>query len=392
MITRELLEIREDEILAPWGMRSAETRGRVHTEDESGYRSVYQKDRDRIIHTTAFRRLAYKTQVFVYHEGDHYRNRLTHTMEVAQLGRTLARSIGANEDLTEAICLAHDIGHPPFGHTGEHVLDQLMAGHGGFDHQRQTMRIIERLEERFPAFLGLNLSYEVREGLVKHDTDYDTTNAQGYEPDLAGTLECQLANVADELAWTSSDLDDGLYAGILDVTDLAGQPLWQQVMDSLGEPHQPARLDALLRARIIRRLVGIEVTDAIEHTLTQLQAHGVASVADLRAAGTNLAGFSPELAAANAVQKRYLFETFYRSYRVMRMAGKAAMILTRLFEAYIEQPRQLPPPTLAKVEQAAGKLPPDEGLHRVLCDYLAGMTDRYAIQEYKRLFDPEERV
>ena len=392
MITRELLETREDETLAPWGMRSAETRGRVHPEDESGYRSVYQKDRDRIIHTTAFRRLAYKTQVFVYHEGDHYRNRLTHTMEVAQLGRTLARSVGANEDLTEAICLAHDIGHPPFGHTGEHVLDQLMAGHGGFDHQRQTMRIIERLEERFPAFLGLNLSYELREGLVKHDTDYDTTNAQGYEPDLAGTLECQLANVADELAWTSSDLDDGLYAGILDVADLAGQPLWQRVMDSLDQPHQPARLDALLRARIIRRLVGIEVTDAIEHTLSQLPAHGVASVADLRAVGKNLAGFSPELAAANAVQKRYLFETFYRSYRVMRMAGKAEMILTRLFEAYIEEPRQLPPPTLAKVEQAAGILPSEEGLHRVLCDYLAGMTDRYAIQEYKRLFDPEERV
>lgn len=392
MITRELLEIREDEMLAPWGMRSAETRGRVYAEDESGYRSVYQKDRDRIIHTTAFRRLAYKTQVFVYHEGDHYRNRLTHTMEVAQLGRTLARSVGANEDLTEAICLAHDIGHPPFGHTGEHVLAQLMAGYGGFDHQRQTMRIIERLEERFPAFLGLNLSYEVREGLVKHDTDYDTTNALGYEPDLAGTLECQLANVADELAWTSSDLDDGLYAGILDVSDLAGQPLWQRVMDSLGEAHHPARLDALLRARIIRRLVGIEVTDAIEHTLGQLEARGVASVADLRAVGTNLAGFSDELATANAVQKRYLFETFYRSYRVMRMASKAAMILTRLFEAYIEQPRQLPPPTLAKVEQAAGMLPSEAGLHRVLCDYLAGMTDRYAIQEYKRLFDPEERV
>jgi len=300
--------------------------------------------------------------------------------------------LGANEDLTEAICLAHDIGHPPFGHTGEHVLDQLMSGHGGFDHQRQTLRIIERLEERFPAFLGLNLSYELREGLVKHDTDYDTTNAQGYEPDLAGTIECQLANVADELAWNTGDLDDGLYAGILDVADLSGQPLWQRVMDSLDQPHQPARLDALLRARIIRRLVGIEVTDAIEHTLSQLPAHGVASVADLRAVGKNLAGFSPELAAANAVQKRYLFETFYRSYRVMRMAGKAEMILTRLFEAYIEEPRQLPPPTLAKVEQAAGILPSEEGLHRVLCDYLAGMTDRYAIQEYKRLFDPEERV
>jgi dGTPase len=294
--------------------------------------------------------------------------------------------LGANEDLTEAICLAHDLGHPPFGHTGEHILDQLMAGYGGFDHQQQTMRIIEQLEERYPDFPGLNLTYEVREGLVKHDTDYDVTNAEGYEPHLAGTLECQLANVADELAWNTSDLDDGLYAGILDVADLSEQPLWRLVMESLGLPSAPARLDTLLRSRIIRRLVGLEVTDAIEQTLSQLQARGVASVADLRDLGENLAGFSPTMAEANAVQKRYLYKTFYRSYRVMRMAAKAEMILTRLFEAYVREPRQLPSPTLARVEKS------DSGLHRVLCDYLAGMTDRYAIQEYRRLFDPEERV
>ncbi len=386
MISRASLEERERRFLAPWGMKSADTRGRVYPDDEADYRTVYQKDRDRIVHTTAFRRLAYKTQVFVYHEGDHYRNRLTHTMEVAQLGRTLARALGANEELTEAICLAHDLGHPPFGHTGEHILDHLMQGHGGFDHQRQTMRIVEKLEQRYPDFPGLNLSYEVREGLVKHDTDYDVINAEGYEPELAGTLECQLANIADEMAWNTSDLDDGLYAGILDVADLAEQPLWRRVMDSLDLPYRIDHLDSLTRAQIIRRLVGIEMTDAIDYTYAQLIAHNVQSVDDVRAIGRNIAGFSPDLVEANAVQKKYLFEHFYRSYRVVRMANKAEIILTRLFEAYVREPRMLPPDTQAKLK--AG----DEELHRVVCDYLAGMTDRYAIQEYDRLFNPDERV
>ena len=386
MISRASLEERERTFLAPWGMKSADTRGRVYEEEEADYRTVYQKDRDRIVHTTAFRRLAYKTQVFVYHEGDHYRNRLTHTMEVAQLGRTLARALGANEELTEAVCLAHDLGHPPFGHTGEHILNHLMQGHGGFDHQRQTMRIVENLERRYPDFPGLNLSYEVREGLVKHDTDYDVINAEGYEPELAGTLECQLANIADELAWNTSDLDDGLYAGILDVADLATQPLWQRVMDSLGLPHRLNQLDSLTRARIIRRLVGIEMTDAVEYTYAQLLAHQVQSVDDVRAIGHNIAGFSPDMARANVIQKRYLFDHFYRSYRVVRMATKAELVLTRLFEAYVREPRMLPPDTQRKLETG------EDDMHRVICDYLAGMTDRYAIQEYDRLFNPDERV
>lgn len=385
-MTRNQLEQREYDTLAPWGMKSADTKGRVYPDEEALYRTVYQKDRDRIIHTTAFRRLAYKTQVFVYHEGDHYRNRLTHTIEVAQLGRTLARALGANEDLTEAICLAHDLGHPAFGHTGEHILNELMKNHGGFDHQRQTMRILEKLERRYPDFPGLNLSYEVREGVVKHDTDYDVINAVGYEPELAGTLECQLANLADEMAWNTSDLDDGLYAGILHVEDLAKQPLWQMVMDSLGEPYFPQHFTPLLRARIIRRLVGLEMKDAIEYTRGQLESRGIHSVAELRAVGVNVAGFSVEMRKANAIQKEHLFNHFYRGYRVVRMAAKAERILTRLFQAYIAEPKQLPPATLEKVERS------NEGLHRVVCDYLAGMTDRYAIQEYKRLFDPEERV
>ncbi|RUA18038.1 MAG: deoxyguanosinetriphosphate triphosphohydrolase [Clostridia bacterium] len=386
MITRKIFEKQEQAFLAPWGMRSAESRGRKYPDEEAAYRTVYQKDRDRIVHTTAFRRLAYKTQVFVYHEGDHYRNRLTHTMEVAQLGRTLARALGANEELTEAICLAHDMGHPPFGHTGEHILNMLMADHGGFDHQRQTMRIVERLERRYPEFVGLNLSYEVREGLVKHDTDYDVINAEGYEPELAGTLECQLANIADEMAWNTSDLDDGLYAGILDVAALAEQPLWQRVMDSLELPYFLPRLDSLTRARIIRRLVGIEMTDAITYTSQQLEAHAIQSVDDVRAVGHNIASFSPELIEANSIQKRYLYNHFYRSYRVIRMASKAEMILANLFKAYVTEPGMLPPETQQKLVLG------EDDVYRTICDYLAGMTDRYAIQEYDRLFSPDQRV
>ncbi len=226
----------------------------------------------------------------------------------------------------------------------------------------------------------------MREGLVKHDTDYDQSDAEGYEPELAGTLECQLANIADEMAWNTSDLDDGLYAGILDVADLAEQPLWQRVMDSLGLPYHLPRLDSLTRARIIRRLVGIEMTDAIEYTYQQLVDHNIQSVDDIRRMGRNLAGFSPDMRQANGVQKRYLYEHFYRSHRVMRMASKAEMVLTRLFEAYVREPRMLPPDTQQKIQKG------DETMHRVICDYLAGMTDRYAIQEYNRLFDPNQRV
>src|SRR5512139_2855393 len=215
-LSREELEERERTLLAPYGMASGDSRGRAYPEEEHLYRTAFQRDRDRVIHTTAFRRLEYKTQVFVYHEGDHYRNRLTHTIEVAQIGRSMARALGANEDLTEAICLAHDLGHPAFGHTGEATLNQLMAEHGGFDHQRQTMRIVSVLEDRYEGFPGLNLTYEVREGIVKHDTDYDVIDATGYEPELAGSLECQISNLADEIAYNTADLEDGLRSGVLD--------------------------------------------------------------------------------------------------------------------------------------------------------------------------------
>jgi dGTPase len=384
-LTREEIDLRERATLAPYAMSSGNSRGRVHGEEEHPYRTAYQRDRDRVIHTTAFRRLEYKTQVFVYHEGDHYRNRLTHTVEVAQIGRTLARTLGGNEDLTEAICLAHDLGHPAFGHTGETALNALMKEHGGFDHQRQTMRIVTLLEERYPDFAGLNLTYEVREGLVKHDTDYDVTDATGYEPQLAGTLECQLANLADEIAYNTSDLEDGLRSGLLDPLEVRDLAVWESAMVSLGE-RVDCRLDDLLRTRTIRRLIGLEITDAITTTAAQIAELGLQHVDDVRNVRRNVAAFSPEMLEMNRQLKDFLMRSFYRHPRVMRMAGKAQRLLTELFRAYLEEPLQLPVEIQTRIHRG-----PDAP-ERVICDYLAGMTDRYAISEHKKLFDPEARV
>ncbi len=353
MITsRAQLEERERLTLAPYGVASAASRGRVVAEDEHDYRGAFQRDRDRVIHTTAFRRMEYKTQVFVYHEGDHYRNRLTHTIEVAQLGRTMARALGENEDLTEAICLAHDLGHPPFGHTGEATLGKLMENEGGFDHQRQTMRIVTYLEERYPEFNGLNLTYEVREGLVKHDTDYDVTDAGGYEPEKAGSLACQVANLADEIAYNTSDLEDGIRSGVLELQDVRELRIWKHVLSSL-DMSEDCRLDDLLRARIIRRLVGLEVTGAVRATEANLAAAGVKTVDELRSLGRNVAAFDPELLPMNAELKRFLLSRFYHHPRVMRMAVKAHRTLTALFAAYMEEPLQLPYETQSRIRTRA---------------------------------------
>jgi dGTPase len=386
MITREDLERREDGYLAGYAMRSGETLGRHYDEPEHPYRTAYQRDRDRVIHTTAFRRLEYKTQVFVYSEGDHYRNRLTHTIEVAQIGRTLARSLACNEDLTEAICLAHDLGHPPFGHVGEATLNDLMANHGGYDHQKQTYRILTLLEEKYPAHPGLNLTYEVLEGVVKHDTSYDIVDAREYEPDLRGTLECQLSNLADEIAYDTSDLDDGLRSQILQPQAVARLAIAQRVLASLGEPPDADLGKTMMRRRFIRRLVGIVVLDTIQATEKNIQQAGLQTLAELRALPENVAGYSPEMAGENEELKRYLYANFYRNYRVVRMAKKAERILRELFAAYIEEPLQLPPETQLRAREDS------EGLYRVVCDYVAGMTDRYATQQYKKLFEPDERV
>jgi dGTPase len=330
--------------------------------------------------------LEYKTQVFVYSEGDHYRNRLTHSIEVAQIGRTLARGLGSNEDLSEAICLAHDLGHPPFGHEGEHTLDALMQGQGGFNHQRQTYRILTELERRYPDYVGLNLTYEVLEGVVKHDPDFDAHEARHHHPEERGTLECQLANLADEIAYNTSDLDDGLRSGILPPDEVVTLEAVRRVLVSLGEaPTADLRQD-ILRHRLIRRLIALEVGDVLETTARRIEAANVGTVEEVRGQPANLAGYSDEMQAANQELRRYLFERFYRHYRVVRMATKARRLLGDLFTAYVTVPTQLPSEVQQRLHASSDSLP------RLVCDYLAGMTDRYAIQEHKRLFDPEERA
>ncbi len=386
IFTRQQLEEREWLTLAPYAMHNSAGRGRRYPEESHPHRLDYQRDRDRIVHTTAFRRLEYKTQVFVYSEGDHYRNRLTHSIEVAQIGRTLARSLGCNEDLTEAICLAHDLGHPPFGHVGEETLNHVMSEYEGFDHQRQTYRILTELEQRYPDHPGLNLTYEALEGVVKHDTDYDVVDARAYRPEERGTLECQLSNLADEIAYNTSDLDDGLRSGILDPAEVGELAIAQRTLASLDLPAEANLREDMVRYRFIRRLVGIEVSDAIAATSARLEQAGVESLHDLRALPDNVAVYSPDLAAENRELKRFLFEHFYRHFRVVRMAVKAERMLSNLFRAYVDEPRQLPKDTQRRAADGA------EGLHRAVCDYLAGMTDRYAIQEYRRLFDIEERA
>ena len=386
MITRETLEQRECQVLAPYAMTNAASRGRHYPEGKDPYRLDFQRDRDRIIHTTSFRRLEYKTQVFVYSEGDHYRNRLTHSIEVAQIGRTLARGLGCNEDLTEAICLAHDLGHPPFGHVGEDTLNILMAEYGGYDHQRQTFRLVTELEHRYPDHPGLNLTYEVLEGVVKHDTDYDAADARDFNPHERGTLECQLANLADEIAYNTSDLDDGLRSGILVPRTVAQLAIARKALTQLDLLKDADLGEDLQRYRFVRRLVGMEVTDTIRATAANLAAAGVDSLAALRAQPSNMAGYSRGMEEDNLELRHFLYDNFYRHFRVMRMAVKAERTLTNLFQAYVNRPDQLPTETRAKVTGEPGSL------QRVVADYLAGMTDRYAVQEYRRLFDIEERA
>jgi dGTPase len=376
--SREELEEIEDRNLAPYGLRSKDSRGRVYPDDEPDYRTSFQRDRDRIIHTTAFRRLKYKTQVFFNYEGDYYRTRLTHTLEVAQIGRTVARALGANEDLTESICLAHDIGHPPFGHSGEVALARLMKDYGGFDHNKQTLRILTLLEHRYPEFPGLNLTWEVREGIVKHESEYDIADATDYNPALRGPLEAQIANAADELAYTAHDLDDGLRSGMITARRLEEITLWGILQESIG--WRGSILDELTQHRLIRRLIGLEVTDLIQATDKNLQENDVSSVENLQRLSMNVISFTEDMHRRNRQLKDFLYNNLYRHYRVVRMAVKAERIISDLFQAYRLDPLILPKQFQDLVDE--------RGLERVICDYIAGMTDRYAVEEHYKIFDP----
>ena len=381
MITRQELEQSEAEHLAPYAVRGCESRGRAHPEAEHPYRTAFQRDRDRVIHTTAFRRLEYKTQVFVNYEGDYYRTRLTHSIETAQIARTMARALGLNEDLTEAISLAHDLGHTPFGHSGELALHDLMQARGGFNHNSQSLRIVEKLERRYPSFPGLNLTWEVREGIVKHVTEYDTADAAGYEPDLKATLEGQLVNAADEIAYTTHDLDDGLRSDLIQPGDLGDIRIWVRTLKALEV--QPGHFAGMARHQVVRYLINLEVSDVIQSVDSRLQELKIRSLAGVRGASSDLVGFSAEMGSLNRELKDFLLDRLYRHHRVMRMQVKAQRLIRQLFEAYLSEPRQLPLEVQARFA--------DEKPERVICDYVAGMTDRFAIQEYQSLFDPAMR-
>jgi dGTPase len=379
--TRQQLEEIEDKSLASYGMRSKDTKGRAYLDSEPDYRTSFQRDRDRILHTTAFRRLEYKTQVFINYEGDYFRTRLTHTLEVAQIGRTLARALGANEDLVETICLAHDLGHSPFGHSGEVALARIMKDFGGFDHNKQSLRIVTELEQRYPEFPGLNLTWEVREGMVKHESEYDISDARDFAPDLRGNLETQICNVADELAYTTHDLDDGLRSGMLTPQMLDGIALWEILRETFNW-HGPF-LDDVERHRMIRHLVGLMVTDMLEATNTRLNESKAKSPLDLQKLKHNVIGYSENVQRRNRELKDLLYNKLYRHYRVVRMQVKAEHIILDLFTAYKNEPFILPDHVQKFIDK--------RGLERTICDYIAGMTDRYAIEEYKKLFNPFEK-
>ncbi|MBN1257506.1 MAG: deoxyguanosinetriphosphate triphosphohydrolase [Planctomycetes bacterium] len=373
-----------EETLAPYAARSATSRGRVHPEEEHAFRGVYQRDRDRVIHSTAFRRLEYKTQVFVNHEGDHYRTRLTHTLEVSQISRSLARALRLNEDLTEAIALAHDLGHTPFGHSGEDALNELMAEHGGFEHNAQGLRVVDLLECRYPDFPGINPSYEVRESFAAHNTRHDSPSMMPeFASGLRPTLEAQLVAIADEIAYDNHDLDDGLASGILDEAEVRELAIWQSVTQK--QKNQDKDLPPRLRwSGAIRRLINLEVTDVIDESTRRITVAGIKDIEEVRTHPGSLIAASPKLKAMKDELERFLYAKFYDYYTVRRMAARAKVFLTEMFHAYVADPRILPPDHQKTIAR--------DGLERTIADYIAGMTDRFAQQEYRRLFSPFERM
>lgn len=379
--------------LAPYAACDSRTKGRRHPEDTPRYRSEYQRDRDRIVHSTAFRRLVYKTQVFVNHEGDLFRTRLTHSIEVAQIARTIARALGLNETLVEAICLAHDLGHTPFGHAGQDALNECMRNYGGFEHNLQSLRVVDELEERYAAFPGLNLTFETREGILKHCSLNNARTlgelGERFIRRRQPTLEAQIANLADEIAYNNHDLDDGLRAGLITLDALKQVPLFKQQYDVVVAAH-PGLNDRRLVHEIVRRMISYVVTDLIETTAAQLREAAPADVEAVRSAPSALVKFSEPVAAEHLELKRYLRDNVYRHYRVLRMTNKADAVISSLFQTFFARPELLP----TEHQQVTSLMEAKSGEHgraRAVADYIAGMTDRYAIVEHERLFDPAKR-
>jgi dGTPase len=379
--------------LAPYAAHGQHTRGRRYAEPPPEYRSEYQRDRDRIVHSTAFRRLVYKTQVFVNHEGDLYRTRLTHSLEVAQIARTIARALKLNEELSEAICLAHDLGHTPFGHAGQDALNECMADFGGFEHNLQSLRVVDELEEHYADFDGLNLTFECREGILKH-CSYNNAIQLGelgerFINRQQPGLEAQLANFADEIAYNNHDVDDGIRAGLISIEQLLEVPLFRDYYAEVLAKY-PALAGRRLVYEILRRMINHLVTDLIDSSAARLAASGVRSIAEVRSYSGALIGFSETTGARNYELKTFLRERVYKHYKVRRMTAKARRVVRELFDAFFNDPTLMPdsPQARARLELVRGPA----GRARAVADYIAGMTDRYAILEHSRLFEPSERT
>jgi dGTPase len=381
----------DNRTLAPYAACDATSRGRRYPEDPPQYRSEYQRDRDRIIHSTAFRRLEYKTQVFVNHEGDLFRTRLTHSLEVAQIARSIARVMGLNEDLTEAIALAHDIGHTPFGHAGQEALNACMADYGGFEHNLQSLRVVDELERRYASFDGLNLSFETREGILKHcATRIARTLGEVGERFVRGAqpgLEAQLTNLADEIAYNNHDVDDGLREGLINIDQLLEIRLFQRQYETVQRLH-PGLDSKRLRHEIIRRMINALVHDLVTTSDTAIKAVAPADPDAVRRHGEALIGFSAQMRAESLELKRFLRQHLYRHAQVRHMTEKAADLIRRLFNAYMEDITLLPPDHQQEARRYS-EHHGEAGQARAVADYIAGMTDRFAIAEHARLFHPE---
>jgi dGTPase len=379
MLDHKTLEDLLSSRLAPHAMHASASRGRRHADHETGYRALYQRDRDRVIHSSSFRRLQYKTQVFVsVMEGDYYRNRLTHTLEVTQIARTIARALSLNEDLTEALALVHDVGHGPFGHSGERALNDVMREHGGFNHNLQGLRIVDLLEHRYARFPGLNLTYETREGFSKNLGTY--RDKAGFLAGESPSLEVQLAGHADEIAYDTHDIEDGLVSGVIDESALDELELWGDVSRQLRDEHPALRDDQRLRWRSsVRRLIGRLASDLIQGTESELRRHKIETLSDVRACRAPLVVFTAQVAAQKAKLEDFLHRKFYNHPRVKDKTALWQGRLKQLFAVYQNDPLKLPDDARKRMDTEGESLP------RVICDYVAGMTDRYAAKQWDLL-------
>ena len=372
---RQFVDPREASLIG-CALRAADSGGRPHDEPPHPYRGCYQRDRDRIIHCSAFRRMDYKTQVFVPHEQDHYRTRLTHTIEVAQVARTLARAVGANEDVVEAVALAHDLGHSPFGHAGEAALNEAMGAVGGFEHNRQSLRVVDYLEHPYPAFRGLNLTNAVRRCLAKHETRYDHPDARDFDDGLAAPLEGQLVDLADELAFTAADLADALSAGWITVDDLADLDLWSEAWDRSGRSHPDAR-PIHHRIQACRMVLAVMADNVVGETRRRIEAMGLATPADVQRADDRAAGLSETLSEPVHRLQQFLLERVYEHPDNARHGRDGARMISQMFAAYLADPSLLPDRYSRRIST--------DGLERTVCDFIAGMTDRYCRDEHARI-------